>query len=307
MTALVCARDARIDVDDGRRLEGLDFVIDAGARISFAGDFTPLWFWLLGAARLEQGSLTLCGHERRAALAAGLVGLGPGAWRQRGSLKGGALLEQSARFLPSRGGTPRALARETLHALGAEALESLRLRQMSPSQQRVLALSHALLGEPRCVFLEEPFCGVPVAEHAYVLEALERATRRATVIALLGPVPRAGAARAWLERSDRILLAVHQFVVAGGSFAELSGGAERYRVVVARHAAAFVAALAERGLAARTTVSPGVLPNDERATELWVSVGAGEGTRPLLAASLAAGAPLREIEPDPLVVLNPRP
>jgi ABC-type multidrug transport system ATPase subunit len=304
VTALLRARDARIDADDGRRLEGLDFVIDAAWRVSLVGDFAPLWLWLLGAARLEQGSLSLSGLEGRAALAAGLFGMAPRTWLQPGALNGRELLERSTRLLPPLGKPPRQLAREALSRLGAEALTSRRLRHMNAGERRVLALSHALLGEPRGIFVEEPFFGLSAAEEPYVLEALERAAASTAVIVALGPLPTAGAARAWLERSERVLVASRQTVVADGSFSELSAPAERYRVVVGRRASRFVAALAERGISAHSAISGSVPVTDERPVELWVSVGAEQGTRPLLEAALQAEAPLREVEADPLMVLN---
>jgi hypothetical protein len=116
VTSLIAARDARIDAGDGRRLEGLDFVVESAGRLSIIGDFGPLLALLLGHAALCEGAFELCGLDARAALRAGLVGLAPREWHQPGHIQGRDLLVQSAMLAGvARGAASRSRAASDEH------------------------------------------------------------------------------------------------------------------------------------------------------------------------------------------------
>jgi ABC-2 type transport system ATP-binding protein len=261
-----------------------------GSLLVLVGAWGPLFQLLAGKQRLLGGKLRAGGRDLEGSVAAGHVGLLladaplPPTWTLLEILQhGGALLGLSARLAAQ-------LAREVARELGLGEQLSRRFARLSASEQRCAAIALALLAEPAVLALEEPFRGLDPSASAAVASLLERALRGRRALVSVAELPGSIEQDGFVQRSDELLFASERGLVARGSYAELTGSASHYRVVVLRHADALCARLSEVGYQ--------VLPR--RAADglgLLLSDLAARGTGPLLEAALAVDAPVVEISP----------
>jgi len=80
-----------------------------------------------------------------------------------------------------RGVSPEPGRERFIHWVGAPALD-LRIAMLSAGQRRKLALSLALIGDPRVLLLDEPAAGVPEGERHDILAAVSALPKDVTVL-----------------------------------------------------------------------------------------------------------------------------
>lgn len=282
---LACARPRLL----GSSQELGEFVAE-GPRLLLVGAWGPLYQLLSGKLRLLGGQLTIAGHDAEGAVAAGYVGLSladaplPPSWTLQEVLRQSALLlGWSARDAAER-------ARADLRDAGLEGQAGKPLGRLGPGERRAAGLLAAALGEAKVLALETPLEGLEPSARALVGRVLEHVLRGRSALLSTPTLPIAADRDALLRSEDELLMLGAHGLAARGSYAELCTGPRSYRVVVLRHAEAFSAALAAAGY----SVQP-----RRTGSELGLVVADPDtrGTRPLIAASLSADAPVVELYP----------
>ncbi|MEB2324381.1 MAG: BatA domain-containing protein [Sorangiineae bacterium] len=173
--------------------------------------------------------------------------------------------------------------------LGLTALAARPCSSLTPFERRACSLAEAALGAPPVLAVEAPLAGLDEPAEQAMLAVLERARARHRLIVSVETAPATGAAKNLLDALGEVIVLQAGRVVAEGSAETALGRAPRYLVRVTRHAAAFAAALAERGFAP-TRASPD-------GARLVVEVGAAGDPSALVEVALELGAPIVELAP----------
>lgn len=282
---LACARPRLL----GSSQEFGEFVAD-GPRLVLVGAWGPLYQLLSGKLRLEGGQLTIAGRDAEGAVAAGHVGLSladaplPPSWTLEEVLRQSALLLGWSR----RDAAER--TRADLRDAGLENQAAKPLGRLGPGERRAASLLAAALGEAPVLALETPLEGLEPSARALVGRVLDRVLRGRSALLSTPTLPLGADRDALLRAGDELLVLGAHGLAARGSHAELCTGPSSYRVVVLRHAEAFSALLGEAGY----RVQP---RRDGDGLALVVADPRAQGTRPLIAASLSADAPVVELYP----------
>lgn len=291
------ADGARIDVL-GRPLLSELSVSSRAARVALLGDWSPLFRLLSGDAELAAGRLEIAGERADRAVASGRVGLQrldpelPAAWSAERFLLASAEL---AGYAPS---AAREAARAVQHQLGLEPLATRRLAHLQVFERRGLLIGHALLTEPAALCLEQPLAGLDTHSEQVVLATIERAaTGRMLLVALANPEASA-AERELLSRAGDVL-----HLVGGALLRDDPASPRKPRVLVTvcSNHAAFLAALAARGLEAapgQDMALLGALTSSHVGPPVRYAVTIGErSTAAVLDAALESNAALVELMP----------
>lgn len=282
---LACARPRLL----GSNQEFGEFLAD-GPRLLLVGEWGPFFRLLSGKLRLQGGQLTIAGRDAEGAVAAGHVGLSladaplPPSWTLE------EVLRQSALLLGWSHRDSRERARADLSDAGLENQSAKPLGRLGPGERRAAALLAAALGDAAVLALETPVEGLEPSARALVGRVLERVLRGRSALISVPALPLGADRDALGDAADELLVLGAHGLAARGSYVELCAGPSSYRVVVLRHAEAFSALLAEAGYSVQAR-------RDGSGLGLVVADPREQGTRPLIAASLSADAPVVELYP----------
>jgi ABC-type uncharacterized transport system ATPase subunit len=274
---------------EGSNQEFGEFVA-TGPRLLLVGTWGPLFQLLAGKLRLQGGQLTIAGHDAEGAVAAGRIGLSladaplPPNWSLIEVLRQSALLLGWSR----RDAAERSKA--ALRDAGLERQASTPLGRLGAGERRAASLLAAALGEPAVLAIETPLEGLEPSARAFVGGVLERVLRGRSALLSTPTLPFGADRDALLRAEDELLLLGAHGLAARGRHADICTTPSSYRVVVLRHTEAFTELLGAAGY----NVQP---PHAADARGLVVADPTGRGTRPLIAASLSADAPLVELYP----------
>lgn len=293
---LLALNQLRID-DPGGQVLCAGWEVSAGQRaLALVGDFAPLCLLLTGQALLSAGHALIAGQPARSAVQAGRVGVLttdlalPRGWTVS------AYLEAGAHLLGCANRQAKSLAASTLQQLSLGHLGSRRIETLTVAEMRHAQLAQALLSNPETLYLHDAFAGLSAAEAAEFDARLVHTCSDKNVILSSLSLPFAGNARAALERADAAVVLLGGRLHTGAP-ADILNRTAGTSVTVARNAAAFVALLADAGVATR--------PEAAELTNVGPYTVFAEGTDAdkvpaLVQAALSADAPVLELLPTAL-------
>lgn len=302
---MLVASAARIAIDDAIAIDRIDLQVD-GPRLLLLGDASALLGAITGVARprvargdaaatdvrspearIVAGSLRLLGMdvatlEHVTAMGAAPLDVAlPPEWTALeyvlAALRLGGLGH-------GRAATARALG--ALEATGLGAVTRRALRSLAVPERRALHFAAALARDVRVVVADDPLAGLEGAAAAFVLGAIGAATDGRSAI-FSARTPSAGAPEGVLaEHATDLAVLAGGEVAFVGTPASIPTGARVWGLTVRANGEALAAELQRRGIA----LSGGPLRYAATLPE-------GSGARDLVAAAVAARAPVVELQP----------
>jgi ABC-type multidrug transport system ATPase subunit len=268
------------------------------ARLTIVGNARPLFRLLARDATLESGEARLLGVPFAEAVTSGHAGLAladpplPPEWTPE------RYLLESARLAGLR---ERDARREVDAAIARFELSGTAHRRFADSivaVKRIVLIAHATLGSPSVICAESPLAHLDPTSQGYVDAALERAASGRRL--LCSVTSAADAERVLVERADWVVVAQGGQFVREGAPELVLVPSSRYTATVTRAAAAFVAALAERGVRATptdvATALLGFVPeNAAEMRRIVVELPEGASADDIVRAAHRVGAPLVEL------------
>lgn len=279
-------------------------------RLALVGNFRPLFRLLSADAALVSGTARLGTVPLAEVTARGIVGLAlldpeliPDWTTERYLLETARLRGMSEP--EARRAADAAIALFELHGAAR-----MRVEQLFVAVQRVVHLAQATIGEPACLCVEAPLCGLEVEAQAYVSAAIDRATAERQLIVSVPAVPARGAERTLVERADWVVVERGGRIASEGAPNVVLPAGKRCIATITRGGDAFLAALKERGfVAARVIATPELLgavasqsslPEETAEApavplQILVELHPGAAPRDVFAAAAQAGVPLVEL------------
>lgn len=300
---LLVAREARLDQEGVPLVEHLTAEV-RGGRLGLVGNWQAFFGVLRGRVQLAAGELTVLGSPADEVVSRGVAGLVssdeglPPAWTVREYLEFSAGLQ----------GQSRRHAREEVLSvtgeLGLQPLLARRLGQLLLAERRAADLARALLGSPVALVVDSPFAGLDAPGQDYWGALLWRASSGRELILGVPSLSPTELERSWLRSLDETLVLVSGALVAQGKADEVLEVRSRYRLTVARHGHALAERLSTAGYRVFVAAPSGLLSRYATpagaagaVVRLVVELGQAGELGALLDHSLAAGAPLLELEP----------
>ncbi len=301
---LLSCDSARIDLSGGLAIDGLGGE-SVGDSVGLVGPWGPLFSVLARGGRVSAGHIRVGGQEAERAVADGTVGLAlhepglPKRWSVR------QYLQASARLAGLSDRSAEAEVRSALDRCQVSWLAGAKLGDLPPVHRRLVVVLHAILGSPPILALETPLSGLDENAQRQLAEAIGRAAAGRRLLLSVAQAAAGSVERLVLDGLDEVWVLGHGGVLTRGSAADVMGSANRYLVVVTREAQRLVSALTESG--ARASLSDpgppaaaepgGQTRADRRAGRLIVELGPEQSTDVIVAAALAADAPVVELLP----------
>lgn len=307
MTTLLSAKGARIAIDDATALDRLDLEV-TGPRLVLLGDVAPLLAALMGVSRrsafrscpepavdgsvpapetrVVAGSLRLLDLE--VAERAHVLAMGAAPLDAPVPLDWTALdyVEKAMAFggVGGRDGKVRAAA--SLEAVGLGAASKRALRSLSLPERRALPFAAAHARGVSVVVADEPLAGLEGAAAAFVLGALGVATQgRAAIVSVRSANPATAEGLLFASATDLCVIASGE-VAFSGPPSLVPRGATLWGLTVRANADVLASELEHRGV----TLHGGPLRFSATLPE-------GASTREIIAAAVAARAPVVELVP----------
>ena len=300
IASLLAARGARIAIDDAAAIDRLDLEV-AGPRLLLLGDAAPLVAALTGVTRrpgVPQPSAP-APETRVVAGTLHLLGLDVAA-RDHVLAMGGCPLDvplpldwtgleyvvASMRLGGLTGRDAKARASASLEATGLGAASRRALRSLSLPERRALPFAAAHARDVRVIVADEPLAGLEGPAAAFVLGALGVATQgRGAIVSARSPSPTGAEGVLFANATDVCVIAGGEVAFAGPPSVVPHGGM-LWGLTVRANAPALAAELERRGV----TLRGGPLRFSAALPE-------GASTRDIVAAAVAARAPVVEIVP----------
>lgn len=172
-TALVSLRDVHKSFQDVAVIRGVDFALQPGELVTLLGvngaGKTTIINMILGLLSPSSGQIQLLGHKPRSVIARRQVGVTPQSTGFPEHITVGEVLSFVRAHYPS----PMALA-TCVERFGLQDLLDKHCQDLSGGQKRRLAIAQAFVGQPRCVFLDEPTTGLDVESRQQVWAAIRQ-------------------------------------------------------------------------------------------------------------------------------------
>jgi ABC-2 type transport system ATP-binding protein len=307
--ALLEAQGARIAIDDAIALDRIDLEV-VGPRLLVLGDAAPLIAALTGTSRaaataasypagtppgalaplpetrVVAGSLRLAGFDvarRDHVLAMGAVPLDPPLPPDWTAVD---YVERAMRFGGVAGRDARKRAAAALEAVGLGYAASRAIRALAVPERRALPFAAAHARDVRVVVADEPLAGLEGHAAAFVLAALGVATQgRGAILSARSPSP-AVAEGVLFAHATQVCVIASGEIAFTGSPSMVPRGATLWGLTVRANADVLAAELERRGV----TLRGGPLRFSATLPE-------GASTREIVAAAVAARAPVVELVP----------
>ncbi len=269
-------------------------------RLTLVGDFRPLFRLLTANATLTAGRAELYGVPVREAARTGFAGVALLDPPLVNDFTLERYLDESARLLGLDAPEASRATQAVIEALELGPFARHRLGRAHPALRQRVPIAQALLGTPEVVCLEAPFSGLDPATGSATGVTLERALGAARLVLGLRSLPSEGVERAWLERSDWVMVEAAGRIVEQGPPGKVLGRALRYVAILTRGREAFVSALAARGI----SVPPGAItplptppdaPPGAAPFEIFIELPPGKDVSDVVSAASEAGTPLVEL------------
>lgn len=304
MTALLELHEARVDRDGVPLLEGLSLSA-SGSRLGFVGDFAGFFELLAGTAVLVGGRVALRGHDARAAVVQGLVGVA------RSELAFSADWTAERYWLAGArlGGLGKRPAEDTLRKL-AERLDlahlgGRRLGTLTLAERRAVGIGLALLDSPEIIAIEAPTHSLDERGIELICRVVERAAEGRALLVSTRVLPLTGPEHSLFEHADEVIVLEAGALVGRGSLATLTAPGARYLVSVTKNGRELAERLSSAGIAVAVAQPSGAFAPLEAsvliglggAARFVVTLGEPGATEPIVGAALAAEAPIVELVP----------
>ena len=290
-SALISARDARIDADGAVLLDSLSFEAD-GARVGLLGAFGPLFRLFSSRAELSRGSVDVLGRAARLAVATNVLGLAPldPVLPERWTVAD--YLVASAGLIGLSRRASKGAAADALETVEVRTLAKRKIATLSAVERRIALIAHALLGAPQAILIERPLAQLSDDDAGVVRIAVERAAVGRRLLVMVDAPAGLGPELNLLSAMDRVAVLEAGAIVAVGPPSEALAPSPRCVVRTGRHAPALIDALGRRGLRVEPTDEAGA-----EAARLVVFLPAGATAMTIVEAALEVEAPLLELVP----------